>query len=79
MRSLLYNLVAKARRMLILRDTHLTYHFGDDRPWADPMFDDYLSFNLEQARGVLGALARDDDRRALLAAFCVAHGEPFKP
>jgi hypothetical protein len=79
MRSLLYNLVAKARRMLIMRDAHLTYHFGDDRPWADPKFDDYLSFNLEQARSVLDALAAHEDRRATLSDFCLAHGEPFKP
>jgi hypothetical protein len=31
MRSLLFNLVARARRMLILRDANLTYHYGDDR------------------------------------------------
>jgi hypothetical protein len=79
MRSLLYNLVAKARQMLVLRDAHLTYHFGDDRPWAAPEFDDYLSFNLEQARSVLSALAADEDRRTTLSAFCLAHGEPFKP
>jgi hypothetical protein len=79
MRSLLYNLVVKARRMLILRDAHLTYHFGDDRPWADHQFDDYLSFNLDQAGSVVSALANDDDRRVTLSAFCLAHGEPFKP
>ena len=41
MRSLLYNLVVKARRMVILRNAHLTYHYGDDRPWNAPELEEY--------------------------------------
>ncbi|MES2999071.1 MAG: hypothetical protein V4787_00140 [Pseudomonadota bacterium] len=79
MRSLLYNLVAKSKRMLILRDAHLTYHFGDDKPWADESLSDYDAFNLQQARTVLDRLAGDSGRRDVLAAFCAAHREPLQP
>jgi hypothetical protein len=79
MRSLLYNLVARAQRMLIMRDAHLTYHFGDDRIWSDLRQQDYLDFNLEQARFVMGRLSARDEFRAQLAAFCDAHAEPLRP
>jgi hypothetical protein len=79
MRSLLYNLVARAKKMLIMRDAHLTYHFGDDRTWDDPRQADYLAFNLEQARSVMSRLSAHEHYRAPLSAFCEAHAEPLKP
>ena len=36
MRGLLYNLVAYARKMLLLRECHLTFHLGQDRPGRRP-------------------------------------------
>lgn len=75
MRSLLYNLVVKARRMLILRDAHLTYHYGDDRPWASPGFQEYMDHNLREAQSVAAALSTEPVRQKALADFCGAHGE----
>ncbi len=75
MRSLLYNLAAKARRMVILRDAHLTYHYGDDRPWNAPELEEYTQHNLAEARVVVRALSEDPAKRAALDEFCSAHGE----
>jgi hypothetical protein len=75
MRSLLYNLAAKARRMVILRDAHLTYHYGDDRPWNAPELEEYRQHNLGEARVVVRALSEDPAKRAALDEFCSAHGE----
>jgi hypothetical protein len=77
MRSLLFNLVVKARRMLILRDAHLTYHYGDDRLWDTPDFREYMEHNVAEARAVLEALSTDLARYAALSEFCAAHGESF--
>jgi hypothetical protein len=79
MRSLLYNLVVQAKRMLIMRDAHLTYHFGNDEAWAESKLLDYVAFNLDQARSLLAQLCLDKHRRALLSAFCQAHQELPQP
>lgn len=75
MRSLLYNLVVKARRMVILRNAHLTYHYGDDRPWNAPGLEEYTQHNLAETRVVVKALSEDPAKRAALDEFCAAHGE----
>ena len=75
MRSLLYNLVVKARRMVILRNAHLTYHYGDDRPWNAPELDEYTQHNLGEARAVAKALSNDPAKKLALDEFCSAHGE----
>jgi hypothetical protein len=77
MRSLLFNLVAKARRMLILRDAHLTYHYGDDRLWPESA--EYVDHNVAEARAVLETLSTDPSRYEALSKFCAAHGESFSP
>jgi hypothetical protein len=75
MRSLLYNLVVKARRMVILRNAHLTYHYGDDRPWNAPGLEEYTQHNLGEARAVVKALSNDPAKKLALDEFCSAHGE----
>ena len=75
MRSLLYNLVVKARRMVILRNAHLTYHYGDDRPWNAPELEEYTPHNLGEARAVVKALSNDPAKKLALDEFCSAHGE----
>lgn len=78
-RSLLYNLVANAKTMLMLRQAHLTFHIGDEREWSDPRFKDYREFNVKQAIGVLTSLAkRDPATEVKLVRFCQHHREPFK-
>lgn len=78
-RSLLYNMVANSRTMVMLRKSHLTFHVGDEREWSDPKFNDYREFNVKQAINVLLSLAqRDPATEAKLVRFCQQHGEPFK-
>jgi len=78
MRSLLYNLVARAQAMLIMRDAHLTYHFGDNKILRNDKLKDYTVFNLNQAGSVLTALCNKPEYRNTLAEFCRAHNEPFQ-
>jgi hypothetical protein len=77
MRSLLFNLVVKARRMLILRDAHLTYHYGDDRPWNTPEFKEYTEHNVREAQSIVRSLSTDPVRQKALEDFCVAHNEIY--
>ena len=79
MQSLLFNLVALAKKMLIMRDAHLTYHFGNDESWTDSKLHDYIEFNLDQARSVLSRLCQEERNHALLSAFCRAHQEFAQP
>jgi len=73
MRSLLYNLVAFSRNMLILTDAHLTYHIGDDRAWDRPELNDYFVFNQQSAVAVLKTLIRDPTAHRRLSSFCLNH------
>jgi hypothetical protein len=50
MRSLLYNLVAKADHLLFLCSAHLTLHYGDDRSWRASHFVPALAHNGKEAR-----------------------------
>ncbi len=78
MRSLLYNLVAASRNMLMLTDCHATYHLGRDEAWNRPELQDYIDFNMRQAQAVLNHHARDPERRARLRSFCANHPEPLQ-
>jgi hypothetical protein len=79
MRSLLYNLVANASNMAIIRKAHLTFHLGDDKDWNVSKFYDYNQYNVEQAKNVLVRLMkRDAATEKKLVRFCQANGEPFK-
>jgi hypothetical protein len=73
MRSLLFNLVAHARRFLMLTHAQMTFHLGDDRYWAEPKFADYLDFNIAEAQSVIAALARDAEKAKRLAEFIAVH------
>lgn len=78
-RSLLYNMIANARHMVMLRQAHLTFHIGNERAWSDPRFGDYRQFNVKQAISVLVTLAkRDAATESKLVRFCQRHREPFK-
>jgi len=69
MRALSFDLVAHARRFLMLTHAQLTLHFGDDQYWAAPKFQDYVRFNIAQAQWIIATLARDLERAERLAAF----------
>ena len=73
MRSLLFNLVARARRFLMLTQAHLTFHLGDDQYGQDPKFSDYEHFNIAEAENVIATLARDPDKAKRLADFIAVH------
>jgi hypothetical protein len=73
MRSLLFNLVAHARRFLMLTHAHLTFHLGDDQYAQDPKFSDYEDFNIVQAQNVVATLARDPEKAKRLADFIAVH------
>jgi hypothetical protein len=68
-RSLLFNLVAHARRFLMLTQAQMTFHLGDDRYWSDAKFRDYIEFNLAQAQSVISALASDPEKAKRLRDF----------
>ena len=75
MRSLIYNLVALARPMLMLKGAHMTFHLGEDRPWRTPENRDYLKFNVNCALSIVRRIISDPEMKSLLEAFIIAHGE----
>lgn len=75
MRSLLYNLVALSRNLLILTGAHLTYHNGDDKFSERPELSDYVTFNQQNAVAVLKTLIRDPIARRRLRSFCLNHDD----
>jgi len=79
MRPLLYNLVARADRLLIARAMHLTYHYGDDQISRTAAFNEYTTHNQIQMRDTLAALCSGPRQFEKLRAFCAAHGEMFRP
>ncbi len=79
MRSLLFNLVAHARRFLMLTTAHMTFHPGSDRFWSDSVFADYNQFNFREALSVVTALAADGEKAQRLVQFINAHeGRQFR-
>jgi hypothetical protein len=73
MRSLLLTLVAQARRFLMLTQARLTFHLGEDVHWRDPIFADYIEFNLAEARFLVESLAKDPEKAKRLIEFITAH------
>lgn len=79
MRSLLFNIVARSSRMLMLTNAHMTFHLGDDRKWEAPSYDEYVAFNLAEAQKVLESFAEDAAACTRLHDFVMAHeDDPFK-
>jgi hypothetical protein len=63
MRSLLFNVVAIAEKLLVLSHAQLTYHFGDDRPWMQETSQAAHKFNKLQAAGLWLRLVENDVSR----------------
>ena len=76
MRSLLFNIVAHARRFLMLTSPHMTFHLGNDRPWSNPKFADYGQFNFDEAVSVIRTLVTDAEKATRLTEFINAHERP---
>lgn len=77
MRGLLYNMVSHARRMLMLKNVDLTYHFGTDLSWQHPELRDYNEFNEKEAVKTLVAICRDKNKAVRLNDFCQNHHEKY--
>jgi len=77
MRPLLYNLVARADRLLFAKAAHLTYHYGNDKNWRSSAFGEYTRHNFAQAGLMLESLSlsRAGQQFEKLQRFCVLHGE----
>ncbi|HEY2889195.1 MAG TPA: hypothetical protein VGJ31_01140 [Dongiaceae bacterium] len=73
MRSLLFNLVAASKRFLMLTRPNMTFHLGDDVPWANPKYLDYQLFNYNQALMTLAKLVQNPDTATRLEAFINIH------
>lgn len=73
MRGLLLNLIAHARRFLMVGNAHLTFHIGDAAYHADPRFSDYVDFNVAETQMVADTLAEDPDKARRLADFISVH------
>jgi|GEM_PF-778732 len=79
MRSLLFNLVATTGKMVVLTDAHATFHIGDDRAWANPVYADYEAFNKAEALTVLNTFCRDPALHARFVAFARQTKENWLP
>ena len=55
-KALLVNMAYFATRFQIFTDKHLTFHIGDPRPWASPVFADYLAHNHHEFKAIRNAL-----------------------
>lgn len=73
MRSLLYNLVARANHFLMLTQAHLTCHIGDDQRWSADKFADYEHYNIERAKDILGKLSSKSIEKKRLSEFVMIH------
>ena len=69
MRGLLMNLVARATSLLVLTEAHLTYHFGDDRPWLADDRETLHLHNIHQAEVTYRKLLKEPDAAYKLGAF----------
>jgi hypothetical protein len=51
--------------MLILREAHLIYHYGDDRPWNSSDFKDYTQHNVSEVKTMLKKLVTNSVQRKI--------------
>jgi hypothetical protein len=52
-KALELNLICQARGYAALKDLHMTFHIGDDRPWKDDRFKVFTRFNQAEIRSIL--------------------------
>jgi hypothetical protein len=68
MKGVLVNCALQARRFLVVSNSRLTFHLGNDRAWAVPLFDDYTQHNLSQFQNVIREMSKDPAVAARLIA-----------
>jgi hypothetical protein len=59
MKGIIFNCAMHAKRFLVLSNAHLTFHLGNDRAWAIPLFHEYTDFNFSESMRVIAALSQD--------------------
>ena len=75
MAPLVYQLLAKAKRPVVLLDAHATFHLGDDKEWKNDKFKDYSEHNLNEIHTVFNALLDDvEQKQRLLDRLTGEHG-----
>ena len=52
-RALELNQICTAKRYAAVKDRHMTFHLGDDRPWRDDRLRDFANFNQAELRRIL--------------------------
>ncbi len=71
--GLLYNLVAHADRMIILRNVNLTYHYGHDREWQNSKYSLYRDHTISEIIQLVAALMQDSKAARRLTDFLSHH------
>jgi hypothetical protein len=70
MRAVLLNCAMQAQRYLMLDNSRLTFHLGNDRAWDVPLFDEYTKFNVAQFRMTLAAMVtRESSANKLISTL----------
>ncbi len=77
-RSLLYNMVAHAERMVMLTNVQMTYHFGNERSWRNEAYREYYRHNVQASQEVLAVLNTNASSTPRLESFLERHGERCK-
>jgi len=57
----------------MLTRPNMTFHLGDDVPWANPKYLDYQLFNYNQALMILAKLVQNPDTATRLEEFINIH------
>lgn len=52
-RSMIANLASLAGQFKIFKDSHLTFHIGDERPWNAKQLDDYAMHNRDECSRIM--------------------------
>lgn len=68
-RLLVWNLVSAAKKFKEFKDSHLTFHVGNDRVWLKEEYADYKLFNRQEAQSALGKINKKFNSLSKLKKF----------
>jgi hypothetical protein len=69
MQGLLFNMVAKAKKFVLLTNVSMTYHYGDDQPWKDASYSQLEAHNKAESLKTLKTLSDDEGRADAISNF----------
>lgn len=78
MRSLLFNMVAFSRRLLITNHAHFTFHLGNEMFWNDPKLQDYIDYNVAETMKLLSTLCSDAAMANRIRPIVKSLGHPLE-